>query len=116
MAVSKKKQPVKETKTIPYGLKVFGITRIFANEVEIKKGKNKGDTFLSYSCSISKKDENGEYKNLYMPIYFSKDLEAPEETILADITEAFFMISGKEGYEKISLYIKDYEEVDKDDF
>ena len=116
MAVSKKKQPVKETKTTPYGLKVFGITRIFANAVNITKGKNKGASFLSYSCSISKKTEDGDYINLYMPVYFSKDLVVPEETILADITEAFFMISGKEGYEKISLYVKDYEEVDKDDF
>lgn len=117
MAVSKKntKQAVKKTETRPYGLSVFGLIRVFANEVEIKKGKNKGDSFLSYSCSISRKDEKGEYKNLYMPIYFSKDIEAPEETAVIDITSAFFMVSGKEGYEKISLYVKDYEEVDEED-
>lgn len=118
MAVSKKstKQPVKKESARPYGLSVFGVIRVFANEVEIKKGKSKGDTFLSYSVSISRKDEDGEYKNLYMPVYFAKDLEAPEESGMIDITSAFFMISGKEGYEKISLYVKDYEEMDSEEF
>ena len=116
MAVSKKatKQPVKKENARPYGLSIFGLVRVFANEVEIKKGKNKGDTFLSYSISISKKDEDGEYKNLYMPVYFSKDLDAPEESGIIDITSSFFMVSGKEGYEKISLYVKEYESVDDD--
>lgn len=118
MAVSKKntKQAVKKTETRPYGLSVFGLTRIFVNEVDIKKGKNKGGSFLSCSLSISRKNEEGEYTNLYMPVYFSKEIECPQETAVIDITSAFFMVSGKEGYEKISLYVKDYEEVDEDDF
>lgn len=114
MRAVSKKQPVNKKSERPYGLNVFGLIRVFVNEVEIKKGKNKGGTFLTCSISISRKDEDGEYKNLYMPVYFSKDLEAPQESGIIDITSSFFMISGKEGYEKISLYVKDYETVEED--
>ena len=112
MAIKKpvKKQSVKKENST-YGLKVFGVYRVFVNEFEIKKGKNKGGTFLKHTISISRKDENGDYFNLYMPVLFSKEIVPPQETSVIDITEAYFMVMGNEGYETIGLYIKDFEEM-----
>lgn len=117
MAIKKttKPAPKPEKKEIPYGLKIFGIVRLFANEMNIKKGNNKGDTFMSYSIGVSRKDEEGEYTNLYMPVYFAKDLEKPEETGLIDITDSFFMVSGNGDYTKIALYVRDYETVEEEE-
>ena len=116
MAIKKtvKKQSVKKETSSPYGLKVFGVYRVFVNEFEIKKGKNKRGTFLKHTISISKKNEDGEYFNLYMPVLFSKEIVAPQETSVIDITEAYFMVQGNEGYETIGLYIKDYEELEEE--
>ena len=40
---------------------------------------SKGERFVSYSTSIGKKNESGEYDNVYFDVYFKKE-KAPEKT------------------------------------
>lgn len=47
-----------------------GLMKIYGNEYG--KGKN---AFVKYTTSVSTKDEDGEYINAYMSVFFSKSCE-----------------------------------------
>lgn len=70
---------------------ISGKMRVWGKEVEY--GKNK--SFMSYSTSVGKKNDDDEYDNIYFDVRFKKD-EHP------DIDEAF-MINIKKGF--ITLYV-----------
>ena len=56
---------------------VEGKVRVFANEIEYGKGKNK-KSFTKFTTSISQKNEDDEYVNFYIDIGFKKG-EEPED-------------------------------------
>ena len=98
---------------VKYGLYVVGVTRVFCNEREVKSKKDgKVYSFEDYTTSISRKEENGKYTNLYIPVFFAKDLDKPENNSVIKLQESNLFVSGNSGYERIALYVKqwDYED------
>lgn len=48
--------------------------KIWRKDVEGKNG-----TFYKYTTSVSKKTQDGEFVNAYIPVYFTKKADAPEK-------------------------------------
>lgn len=110
-ATSKAKET--EKPALKVGLQAFGIIRVFQKTKKVKvKGKNVEIT--DFWTNVSRKDENGEYINKSIGVFFGKDAEKPEENGLIDVTEAWFFITGNEGYERISLFISEWEAVEEE--
>ena len=110
--MSKRPRNSKKSK-VRYGMSVNGITRIFCRERTVKSKKDgKKYSFEEYSTTISRKEEDGNYTNLYIPVFFAKDLDKPENNSVIILQESNLFVSGNEGYERISLYVKqwDYKE------
>ena len=113
--MSKRVRNSKE-KRVLYGLNVFGVTRIFCNQrTVISKKDSKKYTFEEYTTSVSRKDENGKYTNLYIPIYFEKGLDKPENNSLIILYESNLFVSGNKGYERIALYVKQWDYYDDEE-
>ena len=88
-----KKTAKKQTpKTAQVWNNVNGLMRVWATEREYKK-----KTWLSFSTSIGKKNENEEYDNVYFDVFFKKN-EAPE------VDEGAFEINVKKGFLTLSVY------------
>lgn len=47
---------------------VSGVMRVYGREFETKRG-----SFIKYSTSIGRKNEDGDYDNCYLPVFFPKD-------------------------------------------
>ncbi len=104
----------KSKEKIKVGLQTFGVIRVFVKEKEIRvKGKKLEIT--EYWTNVSKQFEDESWVNKSFPIYFRKDGPKPEESKLIDISEAWFFLSGNPGYERITLYVNQYDEVEGDD-
>ena len=94
---------------------VKGLMRVWATE----RG-NKKKSWLSFSTSIGKKNDNEEYDNVYFDVIFKKN-EAPE------VKEGAFEINVKKGFISLTVYSDgsvhpavmvleyDLEEADEDD-
>ena len=98
---------------VRYGMNVNGITRVFCREKTVKSKKDgKKYTFEEYSTSISRREEDGNYTNLYIPVFFAKGLDKPENNSVVELQDSNLFVSGNAGYERISLYVKqwDYED------
>ena len=96
MATKKKaaKKTVKKQtpKTAQAWNNVKGLMRVWATEHTNKKG-----SWLSFSTSIGKKNEDEEYDNVYFDVLFKKN-EAPE------VDEGAFEINVKKGFLTLSVY------------
>ena len=98
---------------VSYGMNVNGITRVFCKEKTVKSKKDgKKYTFEEYSTSISRREEDGTYTNLYIPVFFAKDLDRPENNSIIELQESNLFVSGNNGYERISLYVKQWDYAD----
>ena len=97
---------------VRYGMYVSGITRMFCREKTVKSRKGGEYTFEEYTTTISRKDENGEYTNLYIPVFFAKGLDKPENNSVIILQESNLFVSGNAGYERISLYVKQWDYAD----
>lgn len=89
---------------------ISGDMVVFGREVEYGKGKNK-NTFISYSTSVGRKDENtGEYDNVYFNVFFKKDEDIGEEGRTAiKVKKGFLTVSvGKNGDTYPAIMILDY--------
>ncbi len=97
-----------------YGLFVIGNTRIFSREKTVQSKKT-GDevTFEEFTITISRKLEDGTYTNLYLPVFFAKDAERPENNTIIKVIESRLFVSGNGKYEKISLYIEQWDYVEE---
>ena len=94
-----------EDKKNNYGLTVSGKIRVFSRVREVKKYQ-----FTDYTITISKKNaETGEYTNLYLPVFFGRDAEKPENNSVIDITSSRLFVSGNAGYEKIGLFVETWD-------
>ena len=116
---TKKKTAAKKTaKTTQSWNNVKGLMRVWATE----RG-NKKKSWLSFSTSIGKKNEEEEYDNVYFDVLFKKN-EAPE------VEEGAFEINVKKGFLTLTVYndgsihpavmvmeydLKDADEDDEDD-
>ena len=110
--MSKRARNSKENKFM-YGMYVVGVTRVFCNERTVKSKKDgKKYTFEEYFTSVSRKEENGKYTNIYIPVFFEKGLDKPENNSVIELQESNLFVSGNAGYERISLYVKQWDYVD----
>ncbi len=97
-----------------YGLSVVGVTRMWVNERTVKSRKtNKDVSWTEYTTSIGRKEEDGSYTNIYIPIFFAKELEKPDNDCLIGISEGNLFVTGNKDYEKLSLYVREYEELEE---
>ena len=78
-------------------IKIIGKTRIFKKEFE---------NGTSYSTTISKKNEDGTYKNLYVSVGFKKGKEIEGNIEIKDGFITFYETNT--GLQKIKLVILDY--------
>lgn len=80
------------------GLSAVGKVKVWVND-------------YGYSTTIGRKEEDGNYTNVYLNLYFPKDSKKEdlpkngEETI---ITDSFFFVVGREGNERLALYVKNW--------
>ena len=109
-----KKTAKKQTpKTVQAWNNVKGLMRVWA----AKRG-SKMKSWLSFSTSIGKKNENEEYDNVYFDVLFKKN-EAPE------VDEGAFEINVKKGFLTLTVYsdgsvhpavmVLEYDHEDEDD-
>lgn len=86
---------------------VQGTMRVWANEREYKK-----KSFTVFSTSIGKKNDDGEYDNLYFDVLFKKN-EAPEiedGCIEINITKGFITLKvDKKGAIRPAVMVMEYE-------
>ena len=98
---------------VRYGMNVVGVTRIFCREKTVKSKKGgKEYTFEEYTTTISRLNEDGKYTNLYIPVFFAKGLDKPENNSVVELQDSNLFVSGNAGYERISLYVKQWDYVD----
>lgn len=88
-----KKTAKKQTpKTVQAWNNVKGLMRVWVTERTYKK-----KSWLSFSTSIGKKNEDEEYDNVYFDVLFKKN-EAPE------VDEGAFEINVKKGFLTLTVY------------
>ena len=96
MTTKKTQTATKDKNTVQLWNNIKGSMRLWAKEHTLKiKGKKK--TWLSFSSSIGKKNEEGEYDNLYFDVFFKKDA-AP------DVDEGTHEIAIRKGFLTLSTY------------
>lgn len=101
----------KEENKIKYGLELGGFIRVFSKTKNITSKKGKSFEITEYWYNVSKKDENDKWVNKSMRVFFPKDMDRPENNSLIFVEEANLFLSGNEGYERISLYVKEWDYV-----
>ncbi len=95
-----------------YGIEVTGVTRVWANERDVYSQKKRQNfVWKEYSVSLGRKEEDGSYTNVYLPVFFNRDMTPPEESCTIEIFEGWLFVTGDSGYEKASIYVKDFEVV-----
>ena len=63
---------------------ITGEMRIYAKEVEVKKGKQRTTRLIFNGCVGASKDEDGNYLNYYMPVNFSNEVKKKLPKSLGD--------------------------------
>ena len=109
--MSKRARNSKENK-VNYGMNVVGVTRMFCREKTVKSRKGGEYTFEEYTTTISRKEEDGNYTNLYIPVFFAKGLDKPENNSVVRLEDSNLFVTGNAGYERISLYVKQWDYAD----
>lgn len=94
-----------------YGLIVVGITRVWVNEREVT---SKGNTykFTDWVTSLGRKNEDGGYDNVYVPMFFpagTKDEDKPEHNSIIRIINGRLFVTGRGKYARLSLYIEEWD-------
>lgn len=69
-----------------------------------------GQYGASYSIGLSKKDQNGNYQNGYMPCRFKKDVEVPNKTQIT-IKNAWITFNSKDNKTMPFVFINEFERV-----
>lgn len=96
MSTKKTQTATKDKNTVQLWNNIKGSMRLWAKEHTLKI-KGKKNTWLSFSSSIGKKNEEGEYDNLYFDVFFKKDA-AP------DVDEGSHEITIRKGFLTLSTY------------
>lgn len=105
--MTKTRTKKKEENKVNYGLKSVGVIRIFSKEKEIK-----GYSITDYWTNISRRDENGDWINSPLKVYFGKDAEVPEHNSLIGIEDSNLFLSGKGNFKQIALFVREWDYVE----
>ena len=84
-------------------MKVIGKTRIFKDEYNGR---------VNYKTSISNKNAEGKYENMYISVQFKKGMEVEGDIEIKDSFLSFFKT--KDGLPKVKLVVLDYTPVQSD--
>ena len=100
----------KESKKEMYGLNVTGKIRIWG-----KRKRKKGQyDFMAYWISLGKKDPDGDWLNVSLPVFFGKDDEGPESDTIINVERAFMIVAGNDAqFARPGIFIQEWEEVDE---
>lgn len=91
-----------------YGLRVQGTIRVFAKEKTVEF--NGVDTKMTDTWfNVSNKVGESDYENKSMKILFNRETGVPENNSVIEVFEGWFMLYGKEKYQQVVLYVKDWE-------
>ena len=83
-------------------MNISGIMRIFKSEYEGKP---------NYSTTISKKDQFGNYENMYITVQLPKDVELENKTRI-DVTRGFISFyKTKQGLPKVKAVVQEFKPV-----
>ena len=81
-------------------MKITEETMIFKNDI-------------GYSTSISKKNEDGTYENMFIPVNFKKGIEVENKTKINILNGFLSFYKTKEGLTKIKLVVTEFTAEDK---
>lgn len=87
------------------GVNVKGM--VFRNEHETN-----GETWYSYSISVSSKSKEGEWINKSVPIRFRKGVQIPDRTRI-DITDGWPIVIPYKDGNIVGFFANEYEVIDK---
>ena len=94
---------------------IEGDMRVFCDEVTYRKNGKKA-TFLKATTSVAKKDESGNWHNVYIPVTFTKDcgVELSEDRYDVHVNEGFATVdfwTDKDGNEhaRFAIVVTDAE-------
>lgn len=93
---------------VNYGLQATGTIRIFRKD-RVVEVQNTDVTFTDTWFNVSTKISDGEYDNVSMKIIFAKDDDKPDNNELITIKDSWFMLNGQGEYQKIALFVKDWD-------
>lgn len=114
MATPTKKKAEKTTEVKYWSGNLTGTMRVFGQHREFGKGKNK-QSFISYSTTIGKKNQDGEWVNAYIPVKFPKDYDPDiEDMFLIEVKDGFLSVNTYQSKDRgevkeICLVVTDYE-------
>ena len=102
----------KKKSSTQYGLNVTGKIRIWG-----KRKRKKGQyDFMAYWISLGKKDPDGDWLNVSLPVFFGKDDEGPESDTIINVNKAFMIVAGNdEKFARPGLFIQEWEEADDEE-
>lgn len=105
----KKKEAVQEVPALKFGFEVTGLIKVFGKEREITLKNGKKTTILDNWANVSRKYGEA-YVQKPIVVKFAEDYEAPKTTTDIIVKQGWLTLSGGEGYERITLFIKECEE------
>lgn len=79
---------------------ISGIMTVYGNTFEDRKGRD----YISWSATVGKKNDDGEYDNYYFRVRFAKDANAPE-------TDGLHQIDVQSAFISLETYTKKKQEI-----
>jgi len=93
-----------------YGLKITGNVRVFKKEKQVEdKEKQIKYTVSDYWINVSEKLDDGNYDNKSINLFFKKGEPVPSNNTIMSIYDAWFFLTGRGKYKKISIFVKDWD-------
>ena len=116
---ARKKKETKKDRPVMWS-DVTGVMRLYGKEFD---GRRNGETFIRYSTSLGRKNEDGDYDNCYLTVFFPKD-DAPGIAGAFEIvvTKGFMTLNvydrgkGKNAVHVVepAIMVQEYEFIDED--
>ena len=93
-----------------YGLTVNGKIRVFSKSKEFEnKETKKKFTITDHWFNVSEKELDGTWFNKSMKMFFPRNTEKPDNNTVIIVKEGRFLITGKEKYRQIALFVKEWD-------
>ena len=87
-ARNKKQETKKKARPVMW-TDICGIMRVYGHEFQTGRG-----SFIKYSTSLGRKNEDGDYENFYLPVHFPKDDDpGVEGAFKVNITKGFLSLN-----------------------
>lgn len=104
--MTRTRQRKKEENKLDYGIVVTGNYRIFSKNKQVK-----GYDITDYWVSFGLKNEDGDWTNRSMQVYFGKDADRPEHNSLISFMGRMFL-AGNEKFNQVAIFIEEWDYID----